>query len=146
MSIPQRIAASTALSRQAHYTGTLALSRLPRLREAVAQAGDDDALQVEVSALRDAQHQAHLQLRVQGSVTLVCQRCLEPYAQALDIDTDLRLVQSEAEEERLLQVCEPYLVENDELPLQQLVEDEVLLALPAVPRCARDACLAQHGG
>jgi uncharacterized protein len=47
----------------------------------------------------------------------------------------LRLVGSEAEERRLLRECEPYLVEDDVLPLQEIVEEEALLALPIAPRC-----------
>jgi uncharacterized protein len=42
---------------------------------------------------------------------------------------------SEAEERSALADAEPLLVEDDRLPLRQIVEEEVLLALPMLPRC-----------
>jgi uncharacterized protein len=45
-------------------------------------------------------------------------------------------VHSEAEERRLLHDCEPLLVEDDTVPLHEVVEEEVLLAIPIAPRCS----------
>src|SRR3546814_8193390 len=48
---------------------------------------------------------------------------------------DLRLVETEEEEQAVLHEADPYLVQDDRLPLREIVEDEILLALPMLPRC-----------
>ena len=53
----------------------------------------------------------------------------------------LRLVNSESDEQAVLEQDDPYLVQDDQLPLRDLVEDEVLLALPMLPRCPDPGCL-----
>jgi uncharacterized protein len=73
--------------------------------------------------------------KIDGTVQLVCQRCLKPFQWPFDLDVQLRLVRSDAEAAQLLQDCEPYEVREDVLPLQEMTEDEVLLALPLMPRC-----------
>ncbi|MGQ0528539.1 MAG: YceD family protein [Panacagrimonas sp.] len=42
----------------------------------------------------------------------------------------------EDEEARLMADYEPVLVAEDRLMLHQIVEDEILLALPMIPRCS----------
>ena len=70
----------------------------------------------------------------------MCERCAATYDWSFDIDVDWRLVESEAEEQRLLAECEPVLIEDDWLPVRQLIEDEVLLAVPVMPVCERNTC------
>jgi uncharacterized protein len=67
---------------------------------------------------------------------LTCQRCLQPYALALDIDDKrVRFVRGEAEAEALDgEIEDDVLALPRALDLRELVEDELLLALPIVPR------------
>jgi uncharacterized protein len=136
--IPQRISASAALARGARYAGSLPLARLPRLADCAA--GEGGEVQVDLTLERDAGRSPHLRGRIQATVPQQCQRCLRSFPQPLDVNLDLRLVFSEAEEVRLLRDCDPYLVLDDEVPLQQIVEDELLLALPMSPHCDRPDC------
>ncbi|MGH8541089.1 MAG: YceD family protein [Stenotrophobium sp.] len=135
MSIPQKVRASTAVKHQQHYAGAVAVNTLPRLVEALA--GGDGELQVDLLARKSAGYPA-LTGTVGGTVMLNCRRCGQAYASPLDLKVDLRLVQSEEEEARLWKDCEPYWVQDDTLLLREVVEDEVLLALPMLPRC--DSC------
>lgn len=79
--------------------------------------------------------QVWLHLRAQAEVPLTCQRCLEPVDEALAVDRWFRFVADEAQAAR-----EDEEAEEDVLPLdaafdlQALVEDELLMALPLVPR------------
>ncbi len=70
---------------------------------------------------------------VKGAVDLVCQRCLGTYVYAMDLAFTLGLVKSEAQIERLPDEYEPLLVEGEVLFLQDIIEDEIILALPAAP-------------
>lgn len=76
-----------------------------------------------------------LHLQASTTVWMTCQRCLQPLPQALAVDTRIRFVRSEAEAEAL-DAEEDYdvLALSRGLDLRALVEDELLLALPLVPR------------
>ncbi|NRF66830.1 DUF177 domain-containing protein [Aquincola sp. S2] len=76
-----------------------------------------------------------LHLAAQGPVWLTCQRCLQPMQQALAIDRRLRFVRGEAEAEALdAELEDDVLALPRWLDLRELIEDELLLALPLVPR------------
>ena len=96
---------------------------------------------MDLEAAKDRSGAVWLSGAIRGELSLTCQRGLHPFAWTCDLKPQLRLVASEAEEERVLKDCEPYLVQDDVLPLRELVEDEVLLALPMMPRCDDADCL-----
>jgi len=131
--IPLRVKASAAVSRGSVWQGPLAVAKLPRLAASLAER--DGELSVQLEAGLDGTGKPQLRGRICGELALTCQRCMKPFRWPLQVELDLRLVTSEAEEKRLLHECEPLLVEDDTLPLQTLVEEEVLLALPIAPRC-----------
>lgn len=78
-----------------------------------------------------------LVLEAQARVRLECQRCLQPMEQALVVQRRFRFVPDEAEAERLDEESEDdvlALPPRGRLDLLPLVEDELILALPIVPR------------
>ena len=83
-----------------------------------------------------------LRLEIQASVVLTCQRCLEPYVQALNLERVYPLARDEAELERwerddsLLEG----LVADPKMGVAELIEDEILLSLPTVPRHPEGEC------
>ena len=137
--IPLRVKASQAVLRHEAFAGSVPLAKLPRLAASLAQ--DSGALQVELQATRDEEGQDWLHGEIRGRLPLTCQRGLHAFDWDCDVALSLALVESEAEEEKLLKDAEPYRVEDDELPLRDLVEDEVLLALPMMPRCEDPDCV-----
>ena len=137
--IPLRVKASQAASRHEAFAGSVPLAKLPRLAASLVE--DSGALQVELQATRDGEGQDWLHGEIRGRLPLTCQRGLHEFDWNCDVALSLALVGSEAEEEQLLKDTESYLVEDDELPLRDLVEDEVLLALPMTPRCEDPDCV-----
>lgn len=135
--IPKQVSAQRALSGRQRFTGDLALSQLPRL--AVQLADTEGALQVDLTAEKDRAG-SWLRGTITGDLQLVCQRGLHPMPWTCELKPELRLVHSEADEEKYLKDSEPYLIQDDVLPLRDLVEDEVLLALPMLPRCEDPDC------
>jgi uncharacterized protein len=80
-------------------------------------------------------------------VALACQRCLEVYRQPLDAEFRLVLVGSEHEGERLPEGSEPLLNAQGQVRTAELVEDELILALPIVAMHSdTDGCRMQAGG
>jgi uncharacterized protein len=137
--IPLRVKASQAVSRREAFAGSVPLAKLPRLAASLAQSAG--TLQVELQATRDEEGQEWLHGEIRGRLPLTCQRGLHDFDWNCDVALSLALVESEAEENKLLKDTESYLVEGDELPLRDLVEEEVLLALPMMPRCEDPDCV-----
>ena len=87
----------------------------------------------------EAAPQLWLHLQAQADVPQVCQRCLSPYPQPVEVDRWFRFVADEA-----TALAEDDASEEDVLVLEprfnlhQLLEDELLLALPLVPM--HDVC------
>jgi len=83
---------------------------------------------------RSAPRQLWLQLRWSALVPLRCQRCLEPYLEPLQDERWFRFVADEAsalaEDDAS---AEDLLVWQPRFDLLELIEDELLLALPLVP-------------
>ena len=76
-----------------------------------------------------------LTLSVQAPVWLTCQRCLQPMAVDLGLDRRLRFVHGESQAEALdAESDDDVLALPRWLDLRELVEDELLLGLPLVPR------------
>ena len=81
-----------------------------------------------------------LSLSAQAPVWLTCQRCLQPFELPLAFERRLRFVHGEAEAETLdAESDDDVLALGRSLDLRELVEDELLLALPIVPR--HEVCL-----
>ncbi|NGY06808.1 YceD family protein [Solimonas terrae] len=124
--------ASSALTQRQAYSGHVPLGSLERLREVLAD--DVGELQVELHAHKSPGREL-LQGTIDGELVLSCQRCDARIAWPLHVDVDLRLVHTEEEEQAVLHETDPYRVQDDRLPLREIVEDEILLALPMLPRC-----------
>ena len=120
--------------------GQWPLLGMPRLHDSLFEAADA-ASAVDWSAsgfllpASGGEPQVWLHLQATAPVALQCQRCLQTVAQTLVVDRRLRFVRSEAEAERLDETSEDdVLVLSPRLDLHALVEDELILALPLVPR------------
>ena len=114
--------------------GTLAVAELERLHDLLAAAEGEVAYRIEGS--RGGRGEALLQLTVTGRLPLACQRCLEAVPCDLDIDTLLELVPEgvELSQEELEDDTRDFLPVARDLDVSELVEDEILLALPVAPR------------
>ena len=83
--------------------------------------------------------QVWLALQADADVILQCQRCLLPLDEAVHVDRQFRFVDDEATAAALDDEMEDeVLALPKSLNLRDLVEDEMLLALPLVPR--HDVC------
>lgn len=119
------------------FQGTMPLKRLQRLAPLLAPAGaGTDWPDARFSATfgYDRQGTLTVDIRVEAALPLVCQRSLEPYLETVARHSVLAVVESVAEQDLVPEHYEPVLVEHGRVALQDLVEDELLLAVPQVPR------------
>jgi uncharacterized protein len=76
-------------------------------------------------------------LDYQAAVQLVCQRCLEPYTHELADSVNVVAADREAMPENTPTGFEPFELEEGRLQPVQLIEDELIVAMPLVPKHAR---------
>lgn len=121
--------------------GGWSVDQLPRLQQSQQPPQDAAAEPVAWSARGEARPvagegpQTWLHLSGRTAVWLTCQRCLAPMRVPLEVDTSIRFVRGEAEAEALDAESEfDVLALAPAIDLRQLLEDELLLALPLVPR------------
>ena len=119
-------------------SGEIPLNQMRRLCDLLAN--DKGQIQVTLQFDVDELGVPCVQGRLQVELELTCQRCLEAYRFVVDHPIALAWVHSEAEIEKLPTRYEPYLVESTPLMLRDVLEDELLLALPSVPMHPVEAC------
>ncbi len=131
-------------ARMAFAIPLVEFSRLaPQLREAAGEATGEVAFTRESSL-------AVAGVRVEAELVLTCQRCMERLPWMLRSEGRAALVATAAEADRASDELETVFAEDHRISLRELVEEELLLALPLVPRhesehdCAGPATDAQE--
>ena len=120
------------VSARRSFEGTLPIATMSRLCEVLANT--DGVVQFELDFGRDSLGISYVDVRAQASLSVVCQRTLEPFMLPVAVNTRLGLIKLERDEAGLPPDCEPLLVAEDgRLNLADVIEDELLLALPLVP-------------
>lgn len=130
----------------ASMEGALPLSGAPRLAESLLRPADGAAegpvqwhAAGSMQAVSGGAQQCVVDLAIRATATLECQRCLQPMALPLVVERRFRFVPGEDEAARLDdELEEDVLALSPRFDLLALVEDELLLALPLVPR--HEAC------
>lgn len=124
--------------------GAWPVAGFSRLRDVLRT--DEGALQYELLGVAQERGYPALRLRVGGALQLVCQRCLGALEFPLHIDVSLGLAatQAEIDAEPLAAEGPERIVASGEMPVRDLVEDEVLLAIPLAPRHER--CAVRDAG
>lgn len=112
--------------------GTIPLARLKRLTPLLASNDGEAAFDLQFGY--DAQRRATVTVEVSAPLRLTCQRSLEPYVERVAQRSLLQII-GEPGEQALLSGDEEFvLVEEGRVAVADLVEDELILALPQVPR------------
>ena len=86
------------------------------------------------------------EVAVAVQVALLCQRCLSPLNWPVDSTGRAALVATAAEAERVPETLETVLAPEHRISIRDLVEEELLLALPLVPRHENDECAGASAG
>src|SRR5918994_3127621 len=119
--------------------GVWPLSNLPRLRDVLAN--DAGEVAYEISGVRDERGRPSLRIKVRGTLELRCQRCLEPMP--FEVQTDETLVLAATLAEIHAEPADAHapdrVVAGKEMALRELIEDELILAVPYAPR--HESCI-----
>ena len=109
----------------------MAISRFKRVTDALHN--NEGRLDVSLRFAVDDAGQPHVRGRISGELALICQRCMQEMSWPLDIRICLGLVRTDKQIEQLPDIYEPALVGDEPSLLVELIEDEVILALPQAP-------------
>lgn len=137
-SLPRTVAARKLASRGQRLGGSVAQEALPRLAEAVLECGPRVAVELQFSAGEGGAPEIHG--HVEAQVTLSCERCLQPVELTLAAEPALGLVRTDAEAGALPERLDPCVLQGEDLDLFELVEEELLLALPIVAMHEDTSC------
>lgn len=113
------------------FEGVLPLASMHRLRGSLVSYEGEVRYAVEFG--KDGLGVSYLALSVEAGLPLLCQRTLEPFVYRVSIEQRLGLIADESEEAALPADYEPLLVTDGQLAITDVIEDELILALPVVP-------------
>ena len=122
-------------NREVTLRGELALNELTRLLEVLHSAVGSVRAALRFRQRRDGWIAVELDL--QASVELVCQRCLEPFRHELAERVDVVLADAATLPATVPEGFEAFELEEGRLRPAQLIEDELIVAVPLVPKHAR---------
>lgn len=132
---PVRIAPHYCSERGQSWQGELPLSAFPRLRKLVLNV--EAPVTFELKFGKENRRRV-VRGKVKARLRLVCQRCLKPVDIMIEQSIALGVVETLAEGERLPESLEPLVAEErEEIPFTDILEEEILLALPPFPKHER---------
>ena len=130
--LPEALDAWRMVAARRSFEGVLPLASMTRLRGSLADT--EGVARVEVDFDRDSLQVPYIELRIEAELPLVCQRSLQRFLYPVRVVQRLGLITDEAGEVALPEGYEALLVGNDGmLAPAELVEDELILAVPVVP-------------
>ena len=129
--MPKQLPETTNFLKQAERNvtleGTMPLVKLERLSEVLC--GNSGEL---TAQLHFTSNTGYLGLdgKVEASLELTCQRCMQPMKHKVSGQFKIGLMTSEKYEDKLPPDADPYLLEGDEQSVVEILEDELLLSIP----------------
>jgi uncharacterized protein len=120
---------------------SIPLAELPRVaHELIATDGEA------AGKVRFSRHLGHAvaDLDVSAQPEVVCQRCMQPMRWPMHVKSRIALVSDYDAADRVPDGLEVFLVEADSVSVRDLVDEEIMLALPHVPRHSEDSKCAEQ--
>ncbi|GAB4276836.1 MAG: 23S rRNA accumulation protein YceD [Methylomicrobium sp.] len=136
--LPELIDPLSFADKQSRLSGQIPLDHFERLKQLLTD--DSGSVSIDLAFGRKGKL-AIVEGHVRATLTLECQNCLNPIDLQVDCRVKLGIVGSMAEADRLPEEFEPLMVPKGKIPLKDIVEDEILLAIPSFPKHA-EQCIA----
>ncbi len=129
--LPVHIDPVSFAERGKQLSGTIKINELTRLSEILL----DNSGEIEIDFSFDKEGRVPTIVgEIKANLILECQSCTEQFILPIDKHFKLGLVQSLDQADKLASDCEPLMIESVKISLNELVEDELLLALPDFPK------------
>ena len=121
--------------RSEHVSETITTDSMPRLAGLLysSDAGSVKPLGIELRFAMGAEGFPEVNGHINGSVSIVCQRCLGQLNWPVDLDFRLIVVDREADSETVAEPFDAVVAGEHGIALGEVIEDELLGALPLAP-------------
>jgi uncharacterized protein len=139
--LPHEIDPIAFADKQRTLQGRIPLNKLKRLADLLLD--NNGQVEIDLSFAKDGRL-AIVRGTLKTELVLQCRNCLEALNFPLALQVHLAVVHSLEQVERLAGEYEPLMLEQEKIPLHELVEDELLLALPDFPRHDYECQSYQH--
>ena len=126
--LPSTLDARKAAARGVSVSGTLKPLDLPRF--AALLADENGEIRAELAFSRDEEDRSVVQVAIEADVSVICQRCLGPMDLSLAGENTLGIVWNDDQARHLPRHLDPLIAPEEGCNLWELVEDELILALP----------------
>ena len=140
--LPLQVDPIRLAARGEHFQGSIPLKQMKRLITALSCTEGDVFIDVEFSV--DINHVVILAGEIKTEAKLVCQRCMGEMELPIALNFQIAFVRSEAEMEKLPEGYEATLIDDTTMMLSDIIEDEILLALPPIPKHLDDSCSSDN--
>ena len=127
--LPNTLDVRKAAARGVSISGALKPVDLPRFHGLLAS--ETGEILAELTFSRDEENQPVIALGFEAKVSVVCQRCLQAMPQSLVGDNVLGIVWTDEQAKHLPRHLDALIVSEEGCNLWELVEDELILALPS---------------
>src|SRR3990167_1520864 len=138
--IPEHVEPYRLAEQNLHLDGLVKLADMQRLKTSCLSVGGDENVAAHLHFGVDEQKLPYVKGHLQVNLGLQCQRCLDRFTYEIISDFALGIVKSMDEEKSLPEQYEPAMVREGQLALRELIEDELILNLPIIPRHEPDVC------
>ncbi len=137
--LPLHIDPIQLADRGARLQGELALSLLRRLSENLWSA--DGTVSLDLLFTRDRSGSRRVDGEIKATLRVQCQRCMGPMDLEVNSVVRLELLTDPGQPSRMPPEYEPFIVPTESTLLPELVEDELILALPISPLHPDQECM-----
>jgi len=137
-SLPLKINPFLLVDRGETISGKLPLASMKRLAGLLCSVDGDVDVQLHFG--REAYGPRYIKGRLLATLLLTCQRCGEPVSYGVDLEPCLSPVVSDAQAAQLTDEYEPLVTGGEPVALVDVIEEELLLSLPMVPKHEQGEC------
>jgi uncharacterized protein len=136
--IPEHVDPFRYAELQLTLHGLINIANMKRLNISLAENHQPAVVDLQFGV--DEQGVNYLKGQLKVNLMLSCQRCLEPFSYEIMSDFVLGIVDSLEGADALPEHYEPAIVTDGQLALRDLIEDEIILNLPIIPRHEPEMC------
>jgi uncharacterized protein len=136
--LPTTLDVRKAAAREVTVSGVLTLSEMTRLQEILAS--NCGRIEAKIDFGRDEEKRFAATVSVTANVEVRCQRCLNSMPLVVETENRLAIVGDDEQARSVPSHAEPWLVEGEQANLWELVEEELILAIPIVSYHDSEEC------
>lgn len=136
--LPKQIDPIQLANNKSRLHGKISFSEMERLTELLSEKTGHATIDFEFG--RDELGYAYIQGSIEAGLKVICQRCNKEMSLLLNIPIEASPVHTDAEAERLPTKYDPLLLTGMTVLLAFIVEEEILLSIPIIPRHIPEEC------